>query len=373
MRIAIVGGHLSPALSIIEYLPKGTQIIFIGRKHALEADKALSLEYQKINELNIPFENLETGRLQRKITAHTISSLLKLPKGFIRAFKILQKFKPDVVVCFGGYLQIPIAFAAYLLRIPILIHEQTMRAGLANKIVAPLATTICISWPTSAKYFPKQKTTPTGLPLRKEFIKISNHHSPITIHQSPTILITGGSLGAHAINVLIEGVLEKLLKKYYIIHQTGDSQEYKDFDRLNELRNNLSPGLKEKYKLIKFIDPEETAQIMNSADLVISRSGINTVAELLYLKKPAILIPLPYGQSNEQLENAKYFERSGLGKILIQKDITPEILYSQIAEFTAKLDSIDRSAYENQKPANDAAEKIVKIIQKIGKKEGKQT
>ncbi|MEK7451076.1 MAG: glycosyltransferase, partial [Patescibacteria group bacterium] len=164
MRVIIIGGHLSPALSIIEKLPKTDKVLFIGRKYVFEGDQALSLEYKTIQSLKIPFVNLITGRLQRKFTKHTIPSLLKLPYGFMRSILALIKFQPDVVLSFGGYLSFPVVLSAFLLRIPIVIHEQTLEAGLANKILSVFAKKICISWETSRKFFPKGKIVLTGNP-----------------------------------------------------------------------------------------------------------------------------------------------------------------------------------------------------------------
>src|SRR3989339_499065 len=149
MKIIIIGGHLAPALSVLEALPKNTQVLFVGRKYALEGDNALSLEYNTITSLNIPFVGLNTGRLQRKITRFTLFSLLKLPFGIIKSFLILIDFKPDVVVGFGGYVSIPVTFCAFVLRIPVVIHEQTMEAGLTNRLVSRFAKKICISWDSS--------------------------------------------------------------------------------------------------------------------------------------------------------------------------------------------------------------------------------
>lgn len=374
MKIVIVGGHLSPALAIIERLPKDARILFIGRKYALEGDDAFSLEYQKITSLGIPFVNLTTGRFQRRFTRFTLYSLLKLPIGFLQAFQKLSVFNPDVVVCFGGYVQIPVVAAAYILRIPVITHEQTRKAGLANKLIAPFAKTICISWPESAKYFPKSKIVLTGLPLRISLRDPAQRGEAISSgfrkNSEKTIYITGGSLGAHAINVLVEGTLQKLLEKFYIIHQTGGALEYNDFERLEKLKDRLPKNLQNKYKLVKFIDPKDTASVMNSADLVISRSGMNTVAELMYLKKPCLLIPLPHGQAEEQRENAVSMEKFGIAHVLRQEELTPEILYSQITQFIAKLDSsrLNRNkegskTLQSKKLINyDAAEKIVQII-----------
>lgn len=369
MKIIIVGGHISPALAVIERLPKGTQILYIGRKHALEGDSAFSLEYQKINSLGIRFVNITTGRLQRKFTRHTLKSLFKLPIGFIQSLIIISGFKPDVIVCFGGYVQIPVAAAAYILNFPVITHEQTRKAGLANKLISPFAKTICISWPESSSYFPSQKTILTGIPLRKEFFTslrlsgVGAIPSNFKKNGGKIIYITGGSLGAHPINKLIEGSLAKLLEKFYIIHQTGDAKEYGDYDRLEKIKDSLPKNLRDKYKLFKFIDPKDTAGIMNSADLVISRSGMNTVAELMYLEKPCLLIPLPHGQISEQLENARALEKIGLGRILLQEKLTPELLYSQITQFIAKLDEARNKTSLSKKLINyDGAEKLIQII-----------
>jgi UDP-N-acetylglucosamine--N-acetylmuramyl-(pentapeptide) pyrophosphoryl-undecaprenol N-acetylglucosamine transferase len=381
MKLVIVGGHLAPALAVIEFLPKDTEIIFFGRKHALEGDKAYSLEYQKITALGIRFENLTTGRFQRKFTKHTLASLVKLPTGFFQSLTLLKKHNPDAVACFGGYLQVPIAYAAYFLKIPIITHEQTLKAGLANKTIAPIATKICISWPESAKYFPKDKTILTGLPLRKEFF-LDNKNPPFikggqggfqnASHTGKTIYITGGSTGAHAINVLIEGCLEKLLEKFSIIHQTGSAKEFKDFERLEKTKQKLPEILKQKYTLTKFIDPKDVAKTMAASEIVISRSGMNTIAELVCLSKPAILIPLPYGQHNEQLENALFLQKMGLAKVLAQEETTPEILYSQIISFTDKLDKrVDSAIGAQNLNHHHAAEKIIKTIKEAIQKKNK--
>src|SRR3990167_7469395 len=132
MRIIIIGGHLSPALSVIDSLPKDWEILFVSGKYVFEGEKSLSLEYKTIDNLKIPFEEISTGRLQRKFSKNTIPSLLKLPSGFFKALSILKKFRPDVVLGFGGYLQIPVVFASFFLKIPVVLHEQTLESGFSN-------------------------------------------------------------------------------------------------------------------------------------------------------------------------------------------------------------------------------------------------
>jgi UDP-N-acetylglucosamine--N-acetylmuramyl-(pentapeptide) pyrophosphoryl-undecaprenol N-acetylglucosamine transferase len=367
MKIIITGGHLAPALAVIEQLPKETQILFIGRKHTFEGDTALSLEYQKITALNIPFKSITTGRLQRKFTKHTIPSLIKLPQGFFQAQKIIKEFQPDAIVSFGGYLQIPVALAAYLQKIPIILHEQTLKAGLANRLVAPFATKICISWEESRSYFPENKTILTGNPLRKIFFTSLKENAKLQrAHKLPRLYITGGSAGAHAINLLVEACLEQLLQTFSITHQTGDAKQFNDFERLEKKKQMLPEELKERYQLMKFIDPHKIAEVLVNADIVISRSGMNTTCELLYLGKPCLLIPLPYGQTNEQLDNAKIIEKVGLGTIARQKDTTPELFYSQITQILAKLNKYENNSQKAKKLIREnAAQEIVQIIQSV--------
>ncbi len=328
MKIAIIGGHFSPALAVIHKLPKDTEIIFIGRKYGLEGDKAVTLEYQTITDLGIPFYELQTGRLQRRLTKHTLPSLVKLPKGFFRALSILRKTKPDVVLGFGGYLSVPVAYASKTLSIPVIIHEQTLGAGLANKLISPIATKICLSWDTSRAFFSKEKIVVTGNPVRETLMSPEKPaFASVLTHDLPVIFITGGSAGSHAINVLMEEILVELLRRTIVIHQTGDAKEFHDYDHLLSFRNTLPEDLTKRYILQKFINPSEIGYIMDKADLVIGRSGINTVTELIWLKKPAILIPLPIAQAQEQLKNAQFISRLGLGEVFEQeKGTSTELL-----------------------------------------------
>lgn len=210
MKIAIIGGHLTPALSIIEELGDSAQIIYIGRKHAIEGDKAVSLEYSTITNKNIPFTEIKTGRFQRSFTRRTVPSLARIPIGLAQATVILKKFSPDVVVGFGGYVSLPVAIAAKTLRIPVVIHEQTLEAGGANRLIGKFADKVCISFDSSAKYFPKEKIILTGNPIRDGIIHPKKKF--ILETHDPVIYITGGSQGSHFINHLISQSLTKHYK-----------------------------------------------------------------------------------------------------------------------------------------------------------------
>lgn len=363
MKIIIVGGHLSPALAVIESLPKDWEILFVGKKYVFEGEKSLSLEYKIINDLKIPFEEISTGRLQRKFSKNTIPSLFKLPSGFFKALVILKKFQPDIVLGFGGYLQIPIVFASFFLRIPVVLHEQTLESGFANKMSSPFAKKICISWESSSMFFPKEKTIITGNPIRKEIVQSSKFIVRSSELDLPLIYITGGSSGSHFLNSLIENLIPNLLVNFNVIHQTGNSLKYDDFKRLKRLRETLPKGLKENYSIHKFINPSDVGSVLGRAEFIISRSGINTVTELILTKKPAILIPLPFSADNEQLKNARFLEKLGIGKIILQKEATAKVLFLSIQTMHKSINKyIKNSKNLSDLIKEDAAEKIIKII-----------
>lgn len=366
MKLVITGGHLSPALAVIKKLPKDTEVLMIGRKYGIEGDKAESLEYLTARSLSIPFESITTGRLQRKFTKHTILSLFKFPNGVIQSVGILKKYKPDVVLCFGGYVSLPVALAAKFLNIPVVIHEQTLEAGASNKIIAKFAKKICISWQSSEKFFPKNKVVLTGNPLRE--YQVSSIKYKVSEEDLPLIYITGGSSGSHPINVLIEGCITKLLQNYRVIHQTGDAKEFMDFERLDELKKSLESKCQKRYILTKFVDPYDTGAIYKEADLIISRSGINTVSELIFFGKPSILIPLPHSQNQEQLKNAMFFKSLGFGEVVSQDELSPDILFEKI-NFMLKDPDKYRKHAETAKTViiKDAAEKIIRVIGELYK------
>ncbi len=362
MKIVVIGGHLTPALSVIEEFPKDVEILYVGRKYSLEGDKAISLEYATITKKGISFYELKTGRLQRKITRHTIPSLTKVPFGFARSLRMLHRFRPDVVLGFGGYVSFPVILAAKSLKIPVVIHEQTLGAGSANKAVAKFASKICISFDSSSKFFPKEKTILTGNPVRKTILE---PRSKFEISgKEPVIYITGGSQGSHALNSLVSATLSRLLDNYIVIHQTGDAQEFNDFGKLSILKEGLNNNKRTKYIVSKFFTPDEIGGILKASVLVVGRAGINSVSELIVLKKPALLIPLPYGQHNEQLTNAEFFKECGLGEVSIQKDLTPEVFITEIDKMIKKIDAYKLKGKEDKFP-KDAAKKIIEVIYEV--------
>ncbi len=359
MKVLITGGHFSPAYAIIGELQKHKhEIVIVGRKNPFEGDShSVSYEYSVSQERSLPFYELQTGRFQRKFTSRTMNSIGRIPKGLAQAYALLGKIKPDVVLTFGGYIALPVAIAAKIRRIPIVTHEQTQGLGLSNTMIAKLADSVCVSFPSTRKKISHKRVVLTGNPLREN---IFNSIVSVNVEKNtPVLYITGGSTGAHRINRAVLAHLDMLLDRYTLIHQTGDN-EFHDFQEIMGKREKLPAHKASRYIVKKFIFPDEIGDIYKKADLVIGRSGANTTLELIALNKPALLIPLPHGQSGEQRENAELLEKIGIGKIIDQAQIDSEDFVSTIDSMIKDLDSytVSRDIIE-QYVFRDAASKIV--------------
>lgn len=334
MKIAISGGHLTPALAVIEELfskEADLQILFLGTKHTLENEKTLSLEYKTVTQIkNVEFFSVTSGKWQRYFTLRNLLTPALVLIGFFQALGKLKKEQPQVIVVFGGYLSVPVVIAGWLLRIPIVMHEQTREVGLANKINGLLANRICLSFAESQKYFRAQKTVLTGNPLRKSIINPLPYPELSTFlkqgEKLPVIFVTGGNQGAHFINQKIREILPELLSLYQVIHQCGSSEIYQDFSALNTAVKCLDFTKQRRYLLVKQFSSELIGAVYQSSDLIISRGGINSISEILFFQKRAIVVPLPFSQKNEQWKNGKYLESVGLGKVVEQKDLVSATL-----------------------------------------------
>ncbi|PIS14983.1 undecaprenyldiphospho-muramoylpentapeptide beta-N-acetylglucosaminyltransferase [Candidatus Shapirobacteria bacterium CG09_land_8_20_14_0_10_38_17] len=348
-RIIITGAHLTPALAIISELKErgNWQIYYLGRKYTLEGDKTPSAESQVLPQVGIKFIPIPAGRLQRKFTRWTIPSLIRIPLGVIHSFWHLLKIRPDLVCSFGGYVSVPIVFAAWLLGIPSLTHEQTVVVGLANKINALFANKVAISFSDSAQFFPKKKVILTGNPLRQEIFKIGKPLFSLPKNRK-TIYITGGSQGASVINQAVLEALPELIKNYNIIHQCGN----KEFPKIARKRKSLPVKWQQYYFLTGYVDPKDIGWVFKNAHLVISRGGANTILELAALGKPAIIIPIPWATHNEQMKNAKFLSDKGLAEILGQSKLNGQTLTQKIQKMNAHLNNYQKAGEKIKKEIN---------------------
>lgn len=356
MKILITGAHFTPALATIEELKQNYQceVVYVGRKTTFEGDDAQSVESQVLPKLGVKFISLITGRLQREFTIFTIPSLFKIPIGFVQALFILLREKPDVVLSFGGYVAVPVVIWAWLFSISIIIHEQAIIPGLAHKISAHFADKIAISFPQN-NFFDKDKVILTGNPLRSE---ITEAYSKSPKNEAmPKILIVGGNQGSHVINITVEGCLDKLTRITKVILQTGDSK-FRDFERIKQNEN-------ENIKVEKFID-KGWGKVLRDCDLVVSRAGINTLTEMAFLGKPALIIPIE--GHLEQNKNAKFFESLGSATILPQAKLTSKSLLKNIKMMLNNLANLkDKAKMAEKKIIPDAAKRLALETMLLGK------
>ncbi len=334
--ILITGGHLTPAMSIINELRRRgyDSFIWVGRRKTMKKDKNDSAEYNVIkNDLEIPFIDITTGKVIKfnslKTLIESIINIIKIPIGFIQSIFLLIKTKPKIIISFGGYIAVPIVLAGWFLDIPSVTHEQTIIVGKANKFISKFSKKIFISWEESKKYFTENKVILTGNPVRKEVLISETNNYNLNM-KLKTIYVTGGNQGSHIINQNIKSIIKKLLEKYNVIHQTGITTVTKDFEECDRIEKSLTGKTKGNYIVKGHVFGIEIGEIFNKADIIISRAGANTMTEIFALGKPAILIPISWSLNNEQFENAKKIEKIGLGKIIEEKDLKPKILKKYI-------------------------------------------
>lgn len=355
MKVLITGGHITPALAVADEL-KNVEVVFVGRKFALSSDSSESLEFKEIKKKGFTFLDLPAGRLTRTLTLQTITNVIRIPLGFLKAFLIVQREKPNVVLTFGGYIALPIAVAAYLNHVPVITHEQTIRPGAANRFIGRLARRIFISFPEAKKYFPLSKVILSGNPIRHE-VGLIQREIPNFKKIKPILYITGGSLGSHDINKMVFEILPELLKTFIVIHQTGSSSEFKDDEYAKSLKS-------QDYFSYDHIESDLVGFVYGQADLVIGRAGANTVFELLALKKPSILIPLPWSAFGEQQLHAEYMKSLGVAEVFDQTKGSDKLLlhitemYRSLEKYRKNFDTINLP-YDSTSSAKQISKEVL--------------
>lgn len=337
VKVMITGGHHTPAMALMESLKDelskagiAASFYWVGHRYSMRGDKNESLEYKEVVSLGIPFFELRTP----KFYSHSVtSSLVKLIFGTCQSFLILLKVRPNLVVSFGGYLCVPVIFAARVLGIKSVTHEQTTAAGFANRAVARFCIKVFISFSSSKKYFSPAKTILTGNPLRSEIFTDGGYFK--FTNNKPVIYVTGGKQGAHKINLLVRESLPVLLQSYNVIHQSGSVSLHNDYEELlNFSQNDLPEKFRESYILKTHFGFSEIGSIFARVNYVVSRAGANIVCELAGLRKPAVLIPLPGSSHREQEDNAHLLKEVGLAEILEESNSNTESLVKSLENLT---------------------------------------
>ncbi|OGM74457.1 hypothetical protein A2191_00690, partial [Candidatus Woesebacteria bacterium RIFOXYA1_FULL_38_9] len=362
-KIILTGGHAATtALATMEELKISTkfrwELIWVGAKYAFEGKDILNIEFKVFPKHDIKCIPIVAGKLQRRISLYTLPAFFRLPIGFLMAFLILVREKPDIILSFGGYAAVPVVIVGWILRIPIVIQEQIMTAGMANKLTSRYAKKIAVARRESIEFFPKEKTVLTGNPVMKSIIQVKPKFQ-LERNKKPVVFVMGGSRGSHTLNSIISEGLERLLTEYKLIHVTGDL----DYKELTEKRHNLSFDLRKDYKIYDFVDPMKIADLYNLSDIVIGRGGANSVSEIMLTARPAILVPIPKTWNDEQNKNANYARESGIARVIPQSKLTPERLLKDLFQIRKNWEKMVRQVVGMKLIDREAAERLVDILE----------
>jgi UDP-N-acetylglucosamine--N-acetylmuramyl-(pentapeptide) pyrophosphoryl-undecaprenol N-acetylglucosamine transferase len=353
------GGHTSPGLAVATLLrERGIDVAWIGSRGGIEA--------RSVPGRGIPYFAIATGKLRRYWAWQNLADLgLNVPAGVLGALRLLGRLRPRVVFATGGFVALPVVVAAAVLRIPVVIHEQTAVPGLANRVAMRFARRVAVAFAEAASAFPEGRVVVTGNPLRPELRGGARTDVLARFglaEDLPLVYVTGGAQGAQRINRAVGEALPGLLGLAQVIHQCGEHPATGDRRWLEEARGRLPGPLARRYVILPYVGAE-LAGIYAAAALVIARAGAGTVNECCHLGLPAIYIPLPGARGDEQTANARLVERGGGCVVLPQAELTPERLLAcaraLLAEPGRRKEMGERA---RSLAVPDAAERIVALL-----------
>jgi UDP-N-acetylglucosamine--N-acetylmuramyl-(pentapeptide) pyrophosphoryl-undecaprenol N-acetylglucosamine transferase len=306
------GGHLFPGIAVAESVLAGypeSKVMFVGTNRLIDTRALAARKFQTAT--------IVSHGLKGKSVVSRLRTLVELPWSLFAAARIVKRFKPDVVLGVGGYVTGPVVLAAKLLGAATCIHEQNSIPGLANRMLGKFVDRIFISIPGSEKYFPAERTFFTGNPVRNELLQTLGKKKESNT-EKVTLVVLGGSQGAHRVNELITGMVAKHTKEFQedieLIHQTGSHDE----DWVIETYKKL----KVKAKVKAFFDT--MSEVYQQADLLVSRAGATTLAEVTALHKPVVLIPYPFAADDHQAHNGRYLVEGGAALMFREDELVEE-------------------------------------------------
>ena len=326
-------GHVTPNIALIEALLLENnqtenssaknitwQIDYIGSEQGVEK--------KLIAELNIPYHGIKSGKFRRYFSWQNFLDPFFVLYGIVQAFFLLRRLQTDLVFSKGGFVAFPVVFAAWLNRIPVIAHESDLTPGLANRLCFPFVKKICITFAAGKSFFKNPtKVIVTGTPIRKALFNGDRTRGLALCHFSadkPCVLVIGGSLGAGVINQTIRAALPILTRSFQVIHICGKGKM--DASLMNQ------PD----YCQFEYVG-DELANLFAASDLVISRSGANSVYEILALQKPHVFIPLSAKVSRgDQIHNARYCEKQGVSVVVQEENLTEKTLLQAVQQVQDK-------------------------------------
>lgn len=310
------GGHVIPGLAIAQELQKtyDAEVLFVGT--------ARGIENRLVPAAGFPLRLVKVGALKNVSIATRLKTMFDLPRAVWESGRIFSEFQPNVVIGVGGYASGPAMAAAILRRIPTLAFEPNVVPGFANRVVARFVSEAAVHFSETSRYF--RRCHVTGVPVRQAFFEVINNR---VAHANPTLLVFGGSQGAHAINrAALESaaLLRERIPQLRIIHQTGD-RDYNEAQAAYAASDEHADGEVEVYRFI-----DDMPALFARADLVLCRSGASTVAEIAAGGKPAILVPFPRAADDHQKRNAEALEKAGAAVMLEEAKLNPEALVQTV-------------------------------------------
>lgn len=338
-------GHVIPNIALIETLGHDWKMDYIG--------SAAGIEKKMISALGISYHAVKSGKLRRYFSWRNFIDPFNILIGILQSYWLIRRLKPDIVFSKGGFIAFPVVVGAWLNRIPVIAHESDLTPGLANRMSFPFVKCICVAFAGTKKRFKNpQKVVVTGTPIRNALFQ-GNKQKGLALcgfdSSKPCVLVMGGSQGAGSINKIIEESLPTLLEQFQIIHLCG--------------RGKVDETLAKRPGYCPFEYANETlADLFAASQYVISRSGANTLYEILALDKPHILIPLSIRISRgDQIQNARYFERQGISMVIEEENLTSDSLLAALKELLKQEKAI--KAKIAQLDIQSSARQIAKLIE----------
>ncbi len=364
------GGHINPAIAIANYIhgrEPQAEILFVGTKDGLEVELVPHSGYD--------IKLIKIHGFERNDLKQCVKSFLEIPGSIISARKIIKEFKPDIVIGTGGYVAGPVLYAAAKMNIPTLIHEANAYPGITTKIVSGRVDTVALGFKDAEKYIKKaKKLIYTGNPVRPSMLLTGEFEArrEIGLDERTFIVFTGGSLGARDFNrTVVEWICKNATDgKYQVLFSTGKLRHY-DTVMAAFKENGVNPDELDGVEVKEYIYNMDL--VMAAADIVVSRAGACTLAELTALGRPSILVPSPYVAENHQESNARTVERAGGARVILDSEFTEEALNGAILEMTSNHDKL----IEMKKSARSAGmvnsteiiyDEVMLLLNKKGKK-----
>ncbi len=354
------GGHLFPGIAIAQELMARN-----SQNEVVFASTGNQFEQRVLSKMNFALERISVEGIKGRGLWNQVKSICKLPKGIIQSMRIVIRFKPNLIVGLGSYSAGPVVLAAWLLRKKIVLHEQNLLPGITNRMLARFAVRIFVSFEDTKVRFAPQKVQFTGNPVRHDILNYAGHHvaeEEREARQKPfTILIIGGSQGAHRINLAVIEALEYLTikEKLAFVHQTGAADEKTVKDAYGGHHITSQVG--------SFFD--HMAALYQDADLIICRAGATTVAEITALGKAVIFIPFPYAADNHQVLNAQSLSKCGAAEMILEKDLNGNILAEKIQYYASHPEAVSGMAlkareFGNPNAAKDIVDECYRLLER---------